>query len=166
MKKPKTELINPVQDLISGNMPGLPQIISNAMPVELPQLNFNQSTIGLFFGNIKIGQLVKAKKGEAELARYSREQVEDKLAVVDKLLTFSAGVADTLHEFEHRKTMRMLEAQERQSIVQIRQLEIQEKQADIYIKTAQAQQVGFEAKLSELDYKVRSKHYKDEFGEE
>jgi hypothetical protein len=42
----------------------------------------------------------------------------------------------------------------------MRDLEIQEKQADIYIKNAQAQQIGFEVKLSELDYNMRLKQYK------
>jgi hypothetical protein len=41
----------------------------------------------------------------------------------------------------------------------MRNLEVREKQADIYIKQAQAQQMGFEAKLSELDYNIKLKQY-------
>lgn len=144
--KNKTELYNPMQDLMQGNMPGLPQIIQNSMPVELPRASFQQNSVGLFFGNIKRNQLVKATKAEAEIARYSKESVQDKLETIHSIVTFSARTADTLGMYEHGKTMRALE--------------VREKEADIYIKNAQAQQIGFEVKLSELDYNMRLKQYK------
>jgi hypothetical protein len=63
-------LRNPLHDMISGNMPGLPDIIQNSMPVEMPRASFRQSSVGLFFGNVKRNQLVKSMKAEAEMAEY------------------------------------------------------------------------------------------------
>jgi hypothetical protein len=137
---------------MQGNMPGLPQIIQNSMPVELPRASFQQNSISLFFGNIKRNQLVKATKAEAEIARYSREAVQDKLETIHSIVSFSARVADTLGQYEHNKTLRSLE--------------VREKEADIYIKTAQAQQMGFEAKLSEIDYNIKLKQYNEMMKEE
>ena len=140
------ELHNPMISLMQGNMPGLPQIIQNSMPVELPRASFQQNSVGLFFGNIKRNQLVKATKAEAEIARYSKESVQDKLETIHSIVTFSARTADTLGMYEHGKTMRALE--------------VREKETDIYVKNAQAQLIGFEVKLSELDYDIRLEQYK------
>jgi hypothetical protein len=140
------ELRNPMGDMILGNMPGLPEIIQNSMPVELPRASFKQNPLDLFFGNLKRGQLVKAGRREAELAEYSNRAVKAKLDTIHEVITFSSRVTDTLGQYEHAKTMRGLE--------------IQEKEADIYIKNAQARQMGFEANLSELDYNIKLKQYK------
>ena len=141
------ELHNPMINMLDGNMPGLPQIIQNSMPVEMPRASYNQSSIGLFFGNVKRKQLVKAMKTEAEMAEYAKQSVHSKLEMITDLVTCSARLTDTMGMYEHNKTMR--------------NLEVQEKQADIYIKHAQAQQMGFEAKLSELDYNIRLKQHNE-----
>ena len=146
------ELNNPMMNLMTGNMPGLPQIIQNAMPVPLPQMNYNDGPVSMIFGNFKRARLVKAKKLEAEIAESSNRALTAKLNSIHEIVTFSAKVADTLAQYEHNKTMRVLEAQD--------------KQADIYIKQAQAQQVGYEAKLTELDYKMRSKQYSEILGDD
>jgi hypothetical protein len=140
------QLRNPLEDLIKGNMPGLPQIIQNSMPVELPRASFQQSSLGLFWGNVKRNQLVKSTKAEAEIAEYSHRSVVAKLNTVTSLVTYSAGIAESLECFEHRKAMR--------------NLEIQERQAQVYLIQAQAKQAGHEAQLSELDYNIRMKQYK------
>ena len=150
--KNKTELYNPMQDLMQGNMPGLPQIIQNAMPLPLPQMNYNDGPVSMIFGNFKRARLVKAKKLEADIAESSNRALNSKLNAIHEVVTFSARVANTLGQYEHAKTMRALE--------------IQEKQADIYIKQAQAQQIGYEAKLTELDYKMRSKQYSEIAGDD
>ena len=140
------ELNNPMMNLMMGNMPGLPQIIQNAMPVPLPQMNYNDGPVSMIFGNFKRARLKKAKELEADIAESSNRALSSKLNAIHEIVTFSAKVADSLAQYEHNKTMRALEAQD--------------KQADIYIKQAQAQQIGYEAKLTELDYNVRLKQYK------
>jgi hypothetical protein len=145
MKKNEPEYINPMQAMMRDGMPGLPNIIQNAMPVLLPQMDYNQNPISMIFGNYKRSKLSKAKAIEAEIAENSNKALTFKLNSIHDVITFSARVTNTLGEFEHRKTMRSLE--------------IQEKNADIYMKNAQAQQMGFEAKLSELDYNIKLKQY-------
>lgn len=166
MKKPKTELINPVHDLINGNMPGLPQIIQNAMPVALPQANFNQGSIGLFFGNVKRRQLVKAAQAEAELARYSREQVQDKLVVIDSLVTFSAGVADKLGAYEHNKDIRRIVVQKGHAELRLLELEAKEKEAKIQQTNYQTALIAQEVELSKIETQIKTKQLKDILGEE
>lgn len=139
-------IINPIQDLMQGNMPGLPQIIQNAMPVPLPRMNYNDNPISMIFGNFKRTRVEKATSLEAQIAENSCRALKAKFEAIHEVVTFSAKVADTLGMYEHSKTMRSLE--------------IQEKNSDIYIKNAQAQLIGYEVKLSELDYNMKIKQYK------
>ena len=129
-----------------GNMPQLPQLFQNAMPIELPRASFNQNSISLFFGNVKRGQISKATKKEAEIAENQYRAVVAKQGALFEAITFGSKVEDYFAQIKHNTV--------------IRDLEIQEKNADIYIKNAQAQQIGFEVKLSELDYNMRLKQYK------
>jgi len=161
MKKPKTELMSPVHDLILGNMPGLPQIIQNSMPTELPQFTFDQGVLGLFFGNLKIKQLVKAKKGEAELARYSREATQDKLAVVDAIVTCSSGIADKLGAFEYNKDMRRIAVQKGNAELKLLELEAREKEAQIQQINYQTALIAQEVEAVKLDNKIKFKNAKD-----
>jgi hypothetical protein len=144
--KQMPELMNPMISMMQGNLPGLPQIIQNAMPVPLPRMNYNDNPVSMIFGNFKRSRLEKATDLEAKIAENSNRALVAKLNSIHEVVTFSARVADTLGEYEHNKTMRSLA--------------VQEIQANIYIKNAQAQQIGYEAKLSELDYNMRLKQYK------
>jgi hypothetical protein len=128
------------------NLPELPQLFQSAMPVEIPRASFKQNSVSLFFGNVKRRQLVKATKAEAEIAEYSRQAVHSKLEMFHEIITYSARAQDTFAEYKHRETMRGLE--------------VEEKRADIYIKNAQAQLIGYEVKLSELDLNIKLKQYK------
>jgi len=159
-KKNLPHLRNPMNDLIMGNMPGLPEIIKNSMPVELPRASFQQNSVSLFFGNIKRNQLVKSVKAEAEIAEYSNRAVKAKLDTVHEIITFSSKVMDTIGVYEHNKDMRRIEFEKGNAEIRVLELSEQEKQVDIYIKQAQAQQIGYEAKLTELDYNIRLKQYK------
>jgi len=139
------QLVNPMNEIMLNGMPNLPQIIAESMPKFIPPASFDQNPVAIWFANKKVGQLAKRAEMEANIAKHARNAVLDKLEVIHAVVTFSARVADTLGDYEDKKTMRGLA--------------IQEKQADIYIKTAQAQQIGWEAKLSELDYNLKLKQY-------
>lgn len=144
--KQMPELYNPMISLMQGNMPGLPSVIENAMPIPLPRMNYNDNPVSMIFGNFKRARVEKATDLEAKIAENSNRALVSKFNSIHEVVTFSARVADTLGEYEHNKTMRSLA--------------VQEIQANIYIKNAQAQQIGYEAKLSELDYKMKLKQYK------
>lgn len=129
-----------------NNLPELPQLFENAMPIELPRASFTQNSISLFFGNVKRNQIVKSTKAEREIAENQYHAVVAKQGALFEAITFGSKVENHFAQIRHNTVMR--------------DLEIQEKQADIYIKNAQAQQIGYEVKLSELDYNMRLKQYK------
>lgn len=142
------ELHNPIINMMQNGMPMLPEIIQKAFPVAIPQMKYDQNAGGMIFGNFKRKRIEKASECERIIAENSLAVVKAKFETIHEVVTFSAKVSDTLKFYEHLQTMRTLE--------------VQEKQADIYIKQAQAQVIGFEAKLSELDYQLRLKQLKTE----
>jgi hypothetical protein len=135
------QVINP-----TFNLPELPQLFQNAMPIEIPRANFNQGHFSLFFGNIKRGQIAKAVKIEAEIAESTHHKIIAQQGSLFELITFGSKVENHFAQIKHNSVMR--------------DLEVQEKQADIYTKQAQAQLIGYEAKIAELDYNTRLKQYK------
>lgn len=139
------QLVNPMNEIMMNGMPNLPQIIQGAVPKFIPPASFDQNPVSLWFGNRKVGQLAKRAELEAKIAKDTTAALKEKLDGILAVVTFSDRIADTLGEYDHRKTMR--------------NLAVQEKQTDIYIKQAQAQQIGWEAKLSELDYNLKLKQY-------
>lgn len=137
--------LNPMQNMMQNGMPGLPNIIRSSMPVAMPQMQYDNGPLSMFAGNYKRKRIAKASEHERKIAENSLAVVKAKFEAIHEVVTFSSKVADTLGDYEDKKTMRGLA--------------IQEKQADIYIKTAQAQQIGWEAKLSEMDYNLKLKQY-------
>lgn len=152
MENKMPELLNPMQSMMMNGMPELPNIIKRSMPVAMPQLQYNRGPLGMFVHNYKVERIARASDNERRIAENSLATVKAKFEAIHEVVTFSAKVSDTLGDYEHRKTMRALE--------------VQEKNADIYIKQAQARQMGFEANLAELDYKVKSKQYSQILGDD
>lgn len=138
--------INPIQNMLMA-MPALPDIIRGAMPVPLPQMDYEENPINMIFGNFKRGRLAKATEKEAEIAANSNRALTAKLDSINAIVTFSAKIDCQLAEFQHNKKMF--------------QLEEEEKQMDIYLKQSQATQAGFEAKLAEMDYEIRRMKFEE-----
>lgn len=147
MENKMPELKNPMMNIMMNGFSGMPQVIEKSMPVATPQLKYNSGPIKMFVHNYKVERIAKASENERKIAENSLATVKAKFEAIHEVLTFSAKVADTLGDYEHRKTMRAME--------------IQEKQSDIYIKQAQAQVVGYEAKLAELDYNMKIEQYNE-----
>lgn len=143
---------SPMQEMMMNGLPGLPNIIKNSMPVAMPQMKYDNGPLAMFAGNYKRKRIAKASEHERKIAENSLAVVKAKFEAIHEVVTFSAKVSDSLGEYEHKKTMRSLE--------------VQEKQTDIYIKTAQAQQIGWEAKLSEMDYQIKAKQFKEMLGDD
>ena len=152
-KNPMTpQPLNPLQPMMSGGLPGLPDIIKNIIPVNTPQMRYEQNPISMIFGNFKRTRLAKAKAIEAEIAASSNATVNSNLNSIQAFMTFSARCADTFHQYEHQRIMRGLEQKNFALLNQ--KLEI-----EIYKLQAEASTAGHEANMSELDYKVRLKQY-------
>lgn len=134
------ELHNPMMDLMSGNMPGLPGIIQNAMPTTLPRMNFNDNVISMVFGTYKRRKMAEATGFEKQIAENCRDSVKAKFEAIFEVVIFNEKFKDAMGEYEYKKIMR--------------DLAIQKEQAQVYLLQAQAQTAGFEAKRSELDYNI------------
>lgn len=170
---------HPLNNLIMGNMPGLPSIIQNSMPPELPRASYKQGSIDLFFGNIKRGQLLKAVTAEAEMAEETRKAVHSKLEMIHEMITFSARTQNTFQEYEHQQIMRRVAVEQsalttthmelvnENQKIQNENLQLQNDHLKVqtYKLQAEATQAGWEANISELDYKMRLKQFEKMMGE-
>jgi HSP90 family molecular chaperone len=137
------------------------------MPVDTPRYNFDHSSLGLFFGNIKMKQLVKASDAEAKLAKNAKEMTLDKLDTIHALMTFSDRTANTFQEYEHKKALRAFELQAQHCAIQkghaelkILDLEAKEKEAKIQQLSYQTALIAQEVKLTELEVGFKMKQYK------
>ena len=155
------ELHNPMINMLDGNMPGLPQIIQNSMPVEMPRASFQQNSVSLFFGNMKRKQLVKSVRAEAEIAEYSRQSVHSKLEMITDLVTCSARLADTMGVYEHNKNLRRIVEEEGSARVTLLKLEAQEKQANIQQINYQTALIAQEVEMAKVDHKIKLKQLKE-----
>ena len=151
------ELHNPMISMLDGNMPGLPQIIQNSVPVELPRASFQQNSFSLFFGNMKRKQLVKSVRAEAEIAEYSRQSVHSKLEMITDLVTCSARLADTMGVYEHNKSMRRIAEEEGSARVALLKLEADEKKANIQQTNYQTALIAQEVEIAKIETKIKAK---------
>lgn len=143
--------INPIQNMLM-TMPALPDIIRGAMPVPMRQMEYDDNPIGMIFSNFKKARIEKSTALDASIAANADRALQSKMNAINTIITFSAKIDCELAEYQHKKTMFGLEAEE--------------KKMDIYIKQSQATQAGFEAKLSELDFKIREAQFKKMMGGE
>lgn len=150
--------VNPMNQIMMSGMPSLPQIIQNAMPVPLPQMQYNQNPISMLFGNFKRKRLEVATRLEADIAFNSNRALQSKLDSIHAIVTYSGRIADTLDEYEHKKRARRLF--ERNMELTNNKLEV-----EVYKLQADATTAGYEAKMSEIDYKVRLKQASEIIGE-
>jgi hypothetical protein len=155
------ELQSPMINMLDGNMPGLPEVIRNSMPVEMPRASFQENSFSLFFGNMKRKQLVKSMKAEAEIAEYSRQAVHSKLEMVTDLVTCSSRLADTMGVYEHNKNMRRITEEEGSARVALLKLEADEKKANIQQMTYQTALIAQEVEMAKVDHKIKLKQLKE-----
>lgn len=155
------ELQSPMISMLDGNMPGLPQIIQNSMPMEMPRASFQENSFSLFFGNMKRKQLVKSMKAEAEIAEYSRQAVHSKLEMITDIVTCSRRLEDTLGMYEHNKNMRRITEEEGGARVALLKLEADEKKANIQQITYQTALIAQEVEMAKIDHKIKLKQLKE-----
>lgn len=160
------ELHKPMMDLTTGNNAGLPALVNKLFPATTKKVTPNDGAISLVLDSWKIKKVAECAEGEKRIAQANRDALVAVLDGFHAFVTSSARIADTLMDFEHKKNMRFIEFDKGKAELELLKLEAKEKEADIYIKQAQAQQAGYEAKLTELDYNVRLKQYKEMGGDE
>lgn len=161
-------LVNPMNNIMMNGMPNLPEIIQSAMPKFIPPARFEQNPLSLAFGNMKVGQLEKRSLREANIAKNTTNALVAKLDAIHAVVTFSARIADSLGEYEHKKNMRSLleercTLENRQISLQNAKLETENNNLGIegYKLQAEATMVGWEAKMSELEYNIKMKQLRE-----
>jgi hypothetical protein len=135
---------------INPMMPLVPQILANAMPAPVPQMDFNAGIIPNFFHNIKMGQMAKATAREAEIAENKRQYVESSLAMVESIVTFSSKLELSFKKIKHEEVM-MAKAEQ---LVDIQINEGLLKNRILY----------FQAKSEETDSKMKDKAFEEMYG--
>jgi len=139
------QLVNPMSSLMTGGMPGLPDIFKDAFPQNMPSIPYDAGFIRRKFHKGKTRDLMEIKQFEADGAEADARKFKANLGKITEAIMFGPKIMDMQHEFEHKRIMRNL-------------LE-QRTQAEVYMIQAQAKQAGHEAQLSELDYNIRLKQY-------
>lgn len=99
------ELVKKEENIIAPTMPLVPQILANAMPTPVPQMQFDGGIIPNFFHNIKLGQLAKATEREAQIAENKRRYVESSLSMVENIVTFSGRLELAFKKIKHETSM-------------------------------------------------------------
>jgi hypothetical protein len=138
--------LNPMNQMMMGGMPGLPDIFRDAFPKNIPPLPHNVGFIGRKLYKGKVRDLVAIKELEAAGAEADFGKFQSNAGKITEAVMFGPKIINMHEELEHGKTMRALEQRE--------------KIADIFIKEAQAQMMGYEAKSAEVDYNIRQRQYK------
>lgn len=141
------ELIKKEENIIAPTMPLVPQILANAMPTPVPQMQFDGGIIPNFFHNIKLGQLAKATDREAQIAENKRRYVESSLSMVENIVTFSGRLELAFKKIKHEASM--MEITEHKSQAELVQIQLK----NMLLKG--------EVELNEIELQIKKKEFKE-----
>lgn len=133
--------------------PMMPEIMASAMPVPIPQMDWNRGIIPNFFHNIKLGQFEKATSREASIAGSKNRMVRANLDTIKQIMTFSTEVGHVFEEAKHNSKRREHEAK-------MWDLEEQTSQAGLIEQQIKNVLLQNEAKLSGLEFEMKNREYK------
>ncbi len=131
-------------------MPLLPDLLANAMPVPVPQMEWGSGIVQDFFHNWKKLRLVRATDREASIAENKNRHVKANLDTIHEIVTFSKKMETSLKRYNHEIVMMDIEEQRAQAEligVQLKNMLLQG-----------------EVKLNEVELKVRLKETEDLLG--
>jgi len=131
-------------------MPMTPEIFANAMPVPVPQMDWNNGIIKNIFHNLKLGQIEKSTVREANISENKNRMVRANLDTIKALMTFSAETQMCFKRLEHEKDMMGIEKDKAQAeLIQVQ------------LKNMLLQG---EVKLSEVELKIKMKELEEILG--
>jgi hypothetical protein len=119
--------------------PMLPQIMGNAMPPQIPQMDWTSGLIKDLMHNWKLQRMQKASLLEAEIAESNLRKATAYSKMVHDLLTFQSNYNRAMKENEHAVDMMDLEK---------------------YLKHQQVQQESWKTKTMEVEFKTAELTYK------
>jgi len=132
---------------VSPIMPIIGNLMENAMPVPVPQMNWESGIISKFFHNIKLEQMVKATGSEATIAENKQRAVSANLTIMHELMTFSAKTQDTFDMYECAK--------------ETRKVVLQKEQAELISIQLKNQLLHGEVQLNEVELKYKMKQLEE-----
>lgn len=125
----------------------MPELLQSAMPVPVPQMDWNSGVIRDFFHNWKLKRIERASDREATIAEHKNRYVKSSLDTIEAITTFSAR----------------LELNFRQKAHDIKMLEIDEQkgQAELINIQLKNQLLHSEVQLNEIELKIKMKELKE-----
>jgi hypothetical protein len=137
--------LTPKQDFMA---PMIPALFGNAMPVQMPPLEWKKGLIEGYFHTVKVRQREKVAMMEANIAECNLKKFMAGLTMIKELTTHSSNIATALAENQHKMQMMELERYEKQQTVQqaihtskimeqqVKQEELKTMTIDVELKTA------------------------------
>jgi hypothetical protein len=90
-------------------LPVLPDILAKAMPIQVPQMKWENSIPSNFFHNLKLKQFDRASEFEANIAENKCRAVTAYFEMMKHVINFSSELNLQQREYEHRIKMMELE---------------------------------------------------------
>lgn len=131
-------------------LPLVPDLLANAMPVPVPQMQWESGIIQDFFHNWKLKRIERATDREATIAENKNRHVKANLDTVHEIVTFSKKLEVTLRKYSHDITM----------------MDITEQRAQAELIQVQLKNILLqcEGKLTEVELKIKLKEMEEILG--
>ena len=153
---------------VSPIMPLMGNLVANAMPVAVPQMQWDAGIIPNFFHNIKLGQVAKASEREASIAECKSRAVKANTEAIFNIVTLSAKIEDQFDLYNHNKEMRKAELNfqqlnnmNMQLNIQILQERSKEEIEQIRLKN---EVLKTEVRLNDIEVKIKMKQLEEILG--
>lgn len=130
--------------------PMFPDLLANAMPVPVPQMEWQTGLLHDFFHNWKLLRVERATGREASIAENKNRLVKANLSTIKEITTFSASLKDSLEEYDHKSQMRRITLETEKSKLVEQQLKNMLLQGEV--------------KLNEVELKIKLKEMEDLLG--
>lgn len=140
----KTTSIAPTTAPVMPMMPMLPDILANAMPVQVPQMEWSSGAVQDFFHNWKLKRIERSSEREANIAVSKTRLVKTTLDMMKSIMTFGAETQLAFKNYEHQA--KMMESEQITAALrnQYFQSEIQLKQVHVQIANAELEKLTME----------------------
>lgn len=147
--------VSPLNQLMGGGLPGLPDLFRDAFPANLPSLPHDSGFIKRKLHKGKIKDLIEIKKLEAEGAEADARKFKANIEKITEAVMFGPRIMDMEAEFYHKQEMRTIAVDEGRARVRLLGLEAQEKEAIIQKLGYETALIAQEVELSKLENEIR-----------
>ena len=158
--------ISPLNQLMRGGMPGVPDLFRDAFPPNLPSLPYEAGFIKRKLHKGKIRDLIEIKKFEAEGAEADARKFKDNIEKITEAVMFGPRIMDQQAEFYHKREMRTIAVQEGHARLRLMDLEAQEKEAVIQKLGYETALIAQEVELSKLENEIKRRQIERTLNEE